>query len=380
MGIPPYYHVPDHPEGSVPMRGDDPRHDGMFSYITPEARVRSDHPLRPIRTMTDAALQRLSPRFDRLYSTTGRPSIPPEKLLRALLLQMLYSIRSERLLVEELDYNILYRWFVGLGLDDPIWDATTFTKNRDRLLDGDVADAFFAEVLAAIKQEGLLSDEHFTVDGTLLEAWASHKSFKPKDTPRPPSDPPKNPTVNFHGRTRRNDTHASTTDPDARLYRKGFNREAKLAYLGHLLTENRHGFIVDTAVTVAGGTAERDAAIVMLGELPLTTRRLTVAADKAYDTRTWVAAVRRMGITPHVAQNEFGYGGSAIDARTTRHPGYRHSHRKRKLIEQAFGWLKTVALFRKLRHRGGRRVDWQFSFGAAAYNLVRWRNLVLQPK
>jgi transposase len=360
------------------MRGDDPRHDAMFSYVTPEARVRADHPLRPIRKMTDAALQRLSSRFDRRYSTIGRPSIPPEKLLRALLLQMLYSIRSERLLMEELDYNILYRWFVGLSLDDAVWDATTFTKNRDRLLDGDVADAFFAEVLAAIKADGLLSDEHFTVDGTLLEAWASHKSFKPKDdTGRPPDDP-KNPTVNFHGHTRRNDTHQSTTDPDARLYKKADGREAKLGYLAHVLTENRHGLIIDTAVTAASGTAERDAAITMLGELPLTTRRVTVAADKAYDVRAWVAAVRRMGITPHVAQNEFGYGGSAIDARTTRHVGYRLSHRKRKLIEQAFGWLKTVALLRKLRHRGGRLVDWLFSFGAAAYNLVRWRNLAAQ--
>jgi len=376
--IPAYYHAPDHPEGSVPMRGDDPRHDGMFSYITPDARVRADHPLRPIRRMTDAALAALSPRFDQLYSTLGRPSIPPEKLLRALLLQLLYSIRSERLLMEELDYNILYRWFVGLSLDDAVWDATTFTKNRDRLLDGDVANAFFAEVLAAIHADGLLSDEHFTVDGTLLEAWASHKSFKPKGEPNRPPDDPKNPTVNFHGQTRRNDTHASTTDPDARLYKKAVGREAKLGYLAHLLTENRHGLIVDTAVTAASGTAERDAAIVMLGELPLTTRRLTVAADKAYDIRAWVAAVRRMGITPHVAQNEFGYGGSAIDARTTRHAGYRVSHRKRKLIEQAFGWLKTVALLRKLRHRGGRLVDWIFTFGAAAYNLVRWRNLIAQ--
>ena len=237
------------------MRGDDPRHDGMFSYITPEARVRPDHPLRPIRRMTDAALARLSARFDRLYATTGRPSIPPEKLLRALLLQMLYGIRSERLLVEELDYNILYRWFVGLSLHDPIWDATTFTKNRDRLLDGDVADAFFAEVLAAIKADGLLSDEHFTVDGTLLEAWASHKSFKPKGSAGRPPDDPKNPTVDFHGETRRNDTHQSTTDPDARLYKKAGGHEAKLAYLGHLLTDNRHGLIVDTAVTSAGGTA-----------------------------------------------------------------------------------------------------------------------------
>ena len=377
MLIPSYYHAPDLLEGSVPMRGDDPRNDSMFSYVTPEARVRPDHPLRPIRRMTDAALERLSSRFDRLYSTIGRPSIPPEQLLRALLLQMLYSIRSERLLMEELDYSVLYRWFVGLSLDDPIWDATTFTKNRDRLLDGDVADAFFAEVLGAIKQEGLLSDEHFTVDGTLLEAWASHKSFKPKGTDQTPPDDPKNPTVNFHGQTRRNDTHRSTTDPDARLYKKAVGREAKLGYLGHLLTENRHGFIVDTAVTEAHGTAERDAAIVMLGELPLTARRVTVAGDKNFDIPAWVAAVRRMGITPHVAQHTTRRR-SAIDGRTTRHPGYALSQRKRKLIEQAFGWLKTVALLRKLRHRGGRLVDWLFSFGAAAYNLVRWRNLVAQ--
>jgi transposase len=379
MLIPSYYDAPARQDRSIPMRGDDPRHESMFSYVTPERRVRADHPLRPIRRMTDAALERLSPRFDRLYSTTGRPSIPPEQLLRALLLQMLYSIRSERLLVEELDYSVLYRWFVGLSMDDAIWDATTFTKNRDRLLEGDIADAFFAEVLAAIKQDGLLSDEHFTVDGTLLEAWASHKSFRPKQEPPTPPDDPKNPTVNFHGQQRRNDTHQSTTDPEARLYKKAIGREAKLGYLAHLLTENRHGFIVDTAVTAASGTAERDAAIAMLGELPLTTRRITVAGDKAYDTRAWVAAVRRMRITPHVAQNAFVYGGSAIDARTTRHAGYRLSDRKRKLVEQAFGWLKTVALFRKLRHRGGRLVDWLFSFGAAAYNLVRWRNLVVQP-
>jgi len=378
MLIPTYYDAPDH-EGSVPMRGDDPRHDGMFSYITPEARVRPNHPLRPIRQMTDAALARLSPRFDQLYSTTGRPSIPPEKLLRALLLQLLYSIRSERLLMEELDYNILYRWFVGLSLDDAVWDATTFTKNRDRLLDGDIADAFFTEVLAAIKADGLLSDEHFTVDGTLLEAWASHKSFKPKGGAGRPPDDPKNPTVNFHGELRRNDTHESTTDPDARLFKKAVGREAKLAYLGHLLTENRHGLIVDTAVTAASGTAERDAAIIMLGELPLTSRRLTVGADKLYDTRAWVAAVRRMRITPHVAASVARSGGSAIDGRTGRHQGYAVSQRKRKLVEQAFGWMKTVGLLRKLRHRGGRLVDWIFTFAAAAYNLVRWRNLTARP-
>lgn len=377
--IPSYYDAPDLLKGSVPMRGDDPRNDSMFSYVTPEARVRPDHPLRPIRRMTDAALERLSPRFDRLYSATGRPSIPPEKLLRALLLQYLYSIRSERLLMEELEYSILYRWFVGLSLDDPVWDATTFTKNRDRLLDGDVADAFFGEVLAAIKQDGLLSDEHFTVDGTLLEAWASHKSFKPRGTTGTPPDDPKNPSVSFHGERRRNDTHQSTTDPDARLFKKAVGREAKLGYLGHLLTENRHGLIVDTAVTAATGTAERDAAILMLGELPLTTRRVTVGADKLYDTRDWIDAVRTMGVTPHVAQNSARRGGSAIDGRTVRHAGYEISQRKRKLIEQAFGWMKTVGLLRKLRHRGGRLVDWMFTFGAAAYNLVRWRNLVAEP-
>jgi len=360
------------------MRGDDPRHESMFSYVTPEQRVRAEHPLRPIRRMTDAALERLSPRFARLYSTTGRPSIPPEQLLRALLLQILYSIRSERLLVEELDYSVLYRWFVGLSMDDRIWDATTFTKNRDRLLQGDVADAFFAEVLAAIRADGLLSDEHFTVDGTLLEAWASHKSFKPKDGPSSPPDDPKNPTVNFHGQQRRNDTHQSTTDPEARLYKKAVGREAKLGYLAHLLTENRHGFIVDTAVTDAMGTAERDAALMMLGELPLTTRRVTVGADKNFDMPAWVTAVRQMGITPHVAQHTTNRR-SAIDGRTTRHPGYALSQRCRKKVEQPFGWMKTVGLLRKLRHRGGRKVDWIVSFTAAAYNLVRWRTLAARP-
>ena len=272
--IPAYYDAPDHPEGSVPMRGDDPRHDAMFSYVTPEARVRADHPLRP-----DSPDDRRGPgsgcRRDltRCTRRRGGRRFRRSNCSARLLLQILYSIRSERLLMEELDYNILYRWFVGLSLDDPIWDATTFTKNRERLLSGDIADAFFAEVLAAIKAEGLLSDEHFTVDGTLLEAWASHKSFKPKGTDGTPPDDPKNPTVNFHGQQRRNDTHQSTTDPEARLYKKAVGREAKLGYLAHLLTENRHGFIVDTAVTDATGTAERDAAIAMLGELPLTARR-----------------------------------------------------------------------------------------------------------
>ena len=360
------------------MRGDDQQTGYVFSYLSPEERVPADHPLRLIRRMTDAALSRLSPRFERLYSDMGRPSIAPEKLLRALLVQALYTVRSERLLMEQLRYNLLFRWFVGLSMDDPVWDPTTFTKNRDRLLAGDIADAFFAEVLVAIKADGLLSDEHFTVDGTLLDAWASQKSFKPKgDDRRPPPEQPKNPTVNFRGEQRSNETHQSTTDPDARLFKKATGQPAKLAYLGHLLTDNRYGFIVDTAVTNATGTAEREAAHVMLGELPLTGRHVTVGGDKNYDTAAWVRGTRTMGITPHVAQ----YSGtwhrqSAIDRRTTRHPGYALSQRKRKLVEQAFGWMKTVGLLRRLRHRGGGLVDWIFSFTAAAYNLVRWRNLV----
>lgn len=359
------------------MRGDDEHAGYMFSYLSPEQRVPADHPLRPIRRLTDRIFERLSPRFDRLYSDLGRPSIPPEQLLRALLIQVLYTVRSERQLMEQLNYNMLFRWFVGLSMDAPVWDPTTFTKNRDRLLTGDIADAFFAEVLAAIKADGLLSADHFTVDGTLLEAWASHKSFKPKrGTDDGPPDDPKNPTVNFHGESRRNATHQSTTDPDARLYKKAAGREAKLAYLGHLLTENRHGFIVDTAVTEATGTAEREAAIAMLSELPLTTQRVTVGGDTNFDTRAWVATMRAMQITPHVAQfPETPHRGSAIDGRTTRHAGYALSQRKRKLVEQAFGWMKTVGLLRRLRHRGGGLVDWIFSFTAAAYNLVRWRNL-----
>jgi transposase len=361
------------------MRGDDQDTGAMFSYVSPEARVRPDHPLRPIRQMTDAALQRLSPRFDRMYSDIGRPSIPPEKLLRALLLQMLYTIRSERLLMEELDYSVLFRWFVGLGMDDPVWDATTFTKNRDRLLAGDIADAFFQEVLAAADRAGLASDEHFTVDGTLLEAWASQKSFRQRDTPADPPDGPGNPTVNFRGEARRNDTHQSTTDPDARLYKKSSGSEAKLAYLGHLLTENRHGLIVDALVTAATGTAERDAALTMLGDLP-DGGRITVSGDRNYDTRAFVRDTRAMGITPQVAQYaKTPHRRSAIDGRTTRHPGYALSQQKRKLVEQAFGWMKTIGLLRKLRHRGGPRVNWIFTFAAAAYNLVRLRTLLAQP-
>jgi transposase len=374
--IPPYYDAPNVFEGSLPMRGDDQQTGWMFSYVSPEERVPADHPLRAIRTMTDAIFQRLSPRFDRLYSTIGRPSIPPEKLLRALLLQGLYTVRSERLLIEQLHYNLLFRWFVGLSMDDPIWDPTTFTKNRDRLLAGEIASAFFAEVLAEAKTAGLVSDEHFTVDGTLLEAWASQKSFRRRDTPADPPDDPGNPSVNFRGDTRTNDTHQSTTDPDARLYKKSSGTPAKLAYLGHLLTENRHGLIVDARVTAATGTAERDAALVMLGELP-DGGQITVGGDKNYDTRDFVRLSRAMGVTPHVAQYpETARRGSAIDGRTTRHPGYEVSQRKRKLVEQAFGWMKTVGLLRKLHHRGGPLVEWIFTFHAAAYNLVRMRRLL----
>ena len=377
--IPTYYDAPDVFEGSVPMRGDDRQTGWMFSYVSPEERVPTDHPLRAIRRMTDAIFERLSPRFDRLYSTIGRPSIPPEKLLRALLLQALYTVRSEALLMEQLQYNLLFRWFVGLSMDDAVWDATVFSKNRDRLLDGDIAAAFFDEVLAEADAAGLVSDEHFTVDGTLLEAWASHKSFRRRNAPPDTPDDPGNPSVNFRGEQRKNDTHHSRTDPDARLFKKTSGSEAKLAYLGHLLMENRHGLIVDALVTAATGTAERDAALTMLGEL-LDGGRITVGGDKNFDTRDFVRSSREMGVTPHVAQYpDTERRSSAIDGRTTRHPGYDISQRKRKLVEQAFGWMKTVGVLRKLHHRGGPLVDWIFTFHAAAYNLVRLRRLLAQP-
>jgi len=356
------------------MRGDDHQQAGMWSYLSPEHRVPADHPLRPIRAMVDTVLADLSPEFAKLYSPVGRPSIPPEKLLRALLLQVLYSTRSERLLMEQLDYNLLFRWFVGLNMDDPIWDATVFTKNRERLLAGDIAQAFFTRVLAQARQRGLLSDEHFTVDGTLIEAWASLKSFKPKGAADgPPPDDPGNPTVNFHGERRSNVTHGSTTDPDARLFRKATGHEAKLAYQGHVLMENRHGLAVEGCVTRASGYGERAAALEMLGHVA-TTHRVTVGADKGYDTRDFVEALRLVQVTPHVAQNT-SRRSSAIDRRTTRHAGYGVSQWKRKRVEEIFGWLKTVGLLRKTRHRGRARVSWMFIFGLAAYNLVRLRNL-----
>jgi transposase len=359
------------------MRGADDRSDFLFSYVSPEQRVPADHPLRPIRQMTDGALARLSERFETMYSEMGRPSIPPEQLLRALLLQVLYSVRSERLLIEQLDYNLLFRWFVGLGMDEPMWDHSTFSKNRDRLLAGAVAAAFFQAVQAEARAHRLLSDEHFTVDGTLLEAWASHKSVQPKAAASSaPPDDPGNPTVNYRGERRTNETHQSTTDPDARLYKKGVGRPAQLAYLGHVLMENRSGLVVDTRVTPADGYAERDAALMMVANRP--GDRLTLAGDKGYDCRGFVDELRRMQVTPHIAQNTT-HRRSAIDARTTRHPGYAISQRTRKRVEEVFGWMKTVGLLRKLRHRGGPKVDWIFRFTAAAYNLIRIRNLLATP-
>src|SRR5216683_5331302 len=343
------------------MRGQDKQQADLFSYLSPEARVRKDHPLRAIRAMADQALESMSERFDAMYAKMGRPSIPPEKLLRAQLIQMLYTVRSERLLMEEIDYSMLFRWFVGMNLDEPVWDVTVFTKNRNRLLEGDVAREFLCEVIAQAQSKGLTSDEHFTVDGTLIEAWASLKSFQRKDHKSGPPDDPGNPTVNFHGETRSNDTHESTTDADALLARKGNGKEAKLSYNGNLLTENRNGLIVNTEVFQANGTAERDAALVMLEQIP-GTKQVTVGGDKAYDTADFVAECRNLKVTPHVAQNLERPGGSAIDDRTTKHPGYAISQRKRKRIEECFGWLKTIALMRKVRHRGVCKVDWIFTF------------------
>ena len=360
------------------MRGADEQSGSMFSYVSLEDRVPADHPLRAIRHITDRALERLSPKFGTLYIQFGRPSVPPEKLLRALLLQALYTIRSERQLMEQLDYNLLFRWFVGLGIDDAVWSPTTFSKNRDRLLTGDIAAVFFEAVLLHAQTERLLSDEHFTVDGTLLKAWASHKSFQPRDQD-PPSAGGGNPTRDFHGQRRANDTHQSTTDPDARLYRKARGREAHLSYLGHVLMEHRSGLIVKTMVTPADGHGERDAAVVMIERRP-GAHRLTVAADKAYDTRDFVKNLRDMHVTPHVAQYPATrQRRSAIDGRTTRHPGYTISQQKRKLVEQSFGWMKTVGGLRQLRHRGGPLVTWIFTFTAAAYNIVRMRRLLAVP-
>lgn len=359
------------------MRGPDERQAILFSYRSIEDRIPADHPLRAMRRLVDPLLGELSPRFQALYSTMGRPSIPPEQLLRALLLQVLYTIRSERQLIEQLDYNLLYRWFVGLTPDDPVWVPTVFTKNRDRLLAGEIAEAFLQAVLQLATQHHLLSTEHFTVDGTLLEAWASHKSVRPiADPTAPPSDDdPGNPTVNFRKDKRSNATHRSVTDPDARLARKGGG--AILGYLASVLMENRHGLIVGTDVRSPAYEAERQAALALLRRLPRRRGRRTVGADKGYDTDAFVAQVRARNVTPHISPNVHARRKhSAIDARTTRHAGFGVSQRKRKLVEEGFGWQKGVGLLRKLHHRGREKVGWIFTFVSAAYNLVRLRTLL----
>lgn len=348
----------------------------MFSYIQPEERIPADHPLRNIRELVREVLKGLSHSFDKLYSHEGRPSIPPEQLLSALLLQVFYGIRSERLLMEQLNYNLLFRWFVGLSPDDPVWAATVFTKNRERLQQGDVFQKFMAKLLAHEKVKPLLSDEHFSVDGTLIEAWASHKSFKPK-TGKDNDD-----GSNFHGQTRKNDTHQSTSDPEAKLYRKAAGREARLSYMGHALMENRNGLAVGGAVSEANGTAERRASEKLLKrKAKRSGRRITVGEDKAYDTNDHVAALRKMNVTPHVAQNDSltktgKRRTSAIDARTTRHVGYAVSQKCRAMIECIFGWGKQHGTMRKTRHRGLAKVAGDFMLNLIAYNLIRIPKLI----
>jgi transposase len=357
------------------MRGADRRNDTLFSYVRPDSRIPKDHPLRQIRRLTDAALASLSAEFDALYAEEGRPSIPPERLLRALLLQAFYSIRSERQLMEQLDYNLLFRWFVGLSVDEPVWNPTVFSKNRDRLLAGDIAAAFMAAVLNLAEVKRLLSSEHFSVDGTLIQAWASMKSFRRKDGTDQPPGPGRNGARDFHKEKRSNKTHASTTDPDARLARKGAGKEAKLAYHGHLLMENRHGLIVAARLTAASGTAEPAAALDMLAEVA-GSHRITVGADKGYDTERFVTEARALNVTPHVAQNINDHRGSNIDARTTGRPGYNVSQIIRKRIEEANGWLKTIGGMAQTKHRGQDRVGWTFQLRTAAYNLIRLPKLV----
>ena len=348
------------------MRGDDQQlQSGMFSYVSLEDRVPQDHPLRAIRELVDSVLKGMSKEFDRLYSEVGRPSIPPERLLRALILQVFYSIRSERLLMEQLDYNLLFRWFVGLEIDDKVWDPTVYTKNRDRLLNQEVAQSFFGQV----KQQaaGLMSDEHFTVDGTLIEAWASHKSFQRKDK----GDGGPDAGRDFHGEQRRNQTHESKTDPEARLYKKSYGQESKMSYLGHTVVENRNGLVVAAMATQADGMAQRDAGLLMVADLTKGgKRRITLGADKRYDTRDFVNTVRELGATPHVTQNNTNRR-SAIDERTTLHIGYRVSLSKRWLVEKPFGWMKQIGGLRKVKLRGLVRVEWLFVFTCAAYNLLR---------
>jgi len=361
------------------MRGPDHPQTTMFSYLSIEERIPRDHPLRAIQTLVNPILADLSPRFQALYSTLGRPSIPPERLLRAMLLQVLFTIRSERQRMEQLNYNLLFRWFVGLNPDDEVWVPTVFTKNRERLLEGHIAEAFLHHILQAADARGLLSHEHFTVDGTLLEAWASHKSFRPKEDPTPPASDgdPKNPTISFRKEKRSNTTHASVTDPDNRLARKCHNTAALLCHLGSVLMDNRHGLIVATDVRPPDYHAERDAGVDMLTTLEPRARHRTLGADKGYDTPDFVQGVRACATTPHVSPNLHARRPrSAIDGRTTRHAGFAVSQVKRKLVEEGFGWSKTIGGLRKLHHRGRERVGWIFTFTNAAYNLVRMRTLI----
>jgi transposase len=350
------------------MRGDERIQDGMFSYVSLEQRVPADHPLREVRKVTDAVLRSLNAEFDALYAESGRPSIAPEYILRALLLQVFFSVRSERLLVEQIDYNLLFRWFVGLGMDDAVWNHAVFSKNRDRLLNSEVAQHFFAEVNRQAKK--FMSDEHFTVDGTLIQAWASQKSFRPKDGSGGDG-------TNFHGQKRTNQTHQSTTDPDARLYKKSYGKESKLSYLGHALVENRNGLIAAAMVTHADGYGERDAALLMLQRLQCKRRRrITVGADKAYDTKDFVRTARELNVTPHVAANQW----SSLDRRTTRQPGYLISLSRRWLIEKSFAWLKQTGPLRQTKLRGLGKVDWLFVFSCAAHNLLRLPKLMFSAE
>lgn len=360
-------------ESSVeqPLRSNDHQRTSMWTTLSPEEAVPSHHPLRPIRAMVNGILDELSPEFSKLYARRGRPSIAPERLLRALLLQALFSIRSEPLLLEQLRYNLLFRWFVGLSMDDPIWNVSSFSKNRDRFLNGEISERFFEKVLVIAREANLMSDEHFTVDGTQLEAWASHKSFKPKDGGEPPAGG-SNPDVDFKGKPRRNDTHESTTDPEARLYRKSSNTPAVLGYLAHALMENRNGLIVGTHTTQATGTAEREAALLLVDSLG-GSKRITLGADKGYDAANFAEALRARNVTPHIAQHTRRRSG--IDGRTTRHPGYEISQRKRKRVEEIFGWQKTVGNLRKLHFHGLRLVGESVRWTSIAFNLLRIRNL-----
>ena len=352
------------------MRGDERAQDGMFSYVSLEQRVPQDHPLRAIRRLTDEVLRSLSAEFDALYSDQGRPSIAPEYVLRALLLQVFFSVRSERQLVEQIDYNLLFRWFVGLGMDDAVWNHAVFSKNRDRLLTSEVAQRFFAEVNLRAKR--FMSDDHFTVDGTLIQAWASQKSFRAKDG----SDDGDG--TNFHGQKRSNETHESTTDPDARLYKKSYGKESHLSYLGHALVENRNGLIAQAMATTADGYAEREAALLLLeAQQKAGTRRITVGADKAYDAKNFVEAVRQRNVTVHVTKNE-NKRRSNLDRRTTRHPGYAISLSRRWLAEKGFGWMKQTGPMRQVKLRGLHKVDWLFVFSCAAHNLCRLPRLMAQ--